>query len=289
MESDCEIKSLSQADSLDGMSDGGMCGENFNTLKKGPATNVWCVSIEPPPEFQDDPDIPPTPPPRYHRLPLWLDKLATHLMKSAIEDALTICCKVTWSFHYSPDTVAIVKPPRFVHNMIIPRLCWTPELFSYSSPCHHHQQSQSHRPNSRNSLTPSRLSSSHNSLNLLTSGHGRVDDSTNFITQAVSHDALLSNNGISDIYNVPFDSDIYAVPVDVIKPRDQRTNNCIDKGRNYQRKRRRNVSSSSHTELQLAVASVSGRISTKAAAKSQVDIPTGKRHSVPGTTSGKLD
>lgn len=60
----------------------------------------------------------------------------------------------------------------------------------------------------------SRLSSSHNSLSVPTAH--RVDDST-FITQAVSHDTLTSNQ-ISDLYNVPFDSDVYAVPVDVIKP-----------------------------------------------------------------------
>lgn len=60
----------------------------------------------------------------------------------------------------------------------------------------------------------SRLSSSHNSLSVPTAH--RVDDST-FITQAVSHDTLTSNQ-ISDLYNVPFDSDVYAVPVDVVKP-----------------------------------------------------------------------
>lgn len=70
------------------------------------------------------------------------------------------------------------------------------------------------RPSSRSSLGSSRLSSSHNSLSVPTAH--RVDDST-FITQAVSHDTLTSNQ-ISDLYNVPFDSDVYAVPVDVVKP-----------------------------------------------------------------------
>lgn len=68
------------------------------------------------------------------------------------------------------------------------------------------------RPNSRNSLQ-SRLSSSHNSL--ATTGACKVDDTT-FITQAMSHDPLMSRQSIIDFYNVPLDSDIYALPVDVV-------------------------------------------------------------------------
>lgn len=88
---------------------------------------------------------------------------------------------------------------------------------------HHHQNHHSHnhhhnshysanRPNSRNSLN-SRLSSSHNSLSV--SNSNKADDSI-FITQAMSHDALLSRVEICDFYNVPIDSDIYAFPVDMI-------------------------------------------------------------------------
>jgi suppressor of cytokine signaling 6/7 len=65
---------------------------------------------------------------------------------------------------------------------------------------HYHQNSNmstANRPNSRNSLN-SRLSSSHNSLNVSTSN--KVDDSI-FITQAMSHDALMVHD-ISDFYNV---------------------------------------------------------------------------------------
>ncbi|KAF5279090.1 hypothetical protein FQA39_LY05768 [Lamprigera yunnana] len=68
-------------------------------------------------------------------------------------------------------------------------------------------------PSSSRSLVSSRLSSSHNSLSVPNAQ--KVDDSS-FITQAVSHDVLVSGP-ISDIYNVPLDSDMYAVPVDVIK------------------------------------------------------------------------
>lgn len=72
------------------------------------------------------------------------------------------------------------------------------------------------RPSSRSSLGgSSRLSSSHNSLTVAYTR--QVDDST-FIKQAVSHDTL-SSNQISDLYNVPFDSDVYSLPVDVVKPK----------------------------------------------------------------------
>lgn len=85
------------------------------------------------------------------------------------------------------------------------------------SPLHYHHAnsnlSTGNRPNSRNSLN-SRLSSSHNSLTI--SSSNKADDSI-FITQAMSHDALTSRE-ISDFYNVPIDSDIYALPIDVIRP-----------------------------------------------------------------------
>ncbi|XP_016996094.2 uncharacterized protein Socs16D [Drosophila takahashii] len=85
---------------------------------------------------------------------------------------------------------------------------------------HHHQPgygySHGQRPNSRNSLN-SRLSSSHNSLNV--SSANKPDDSI-FITQAMSHDALFTRE-ISDFYNVPIDSDIYAFPVDMIEQQQQ--------------------------------------------------------------------
>lgn len=82
------------------------------------------------------------------------------------------------------------------------------------SPLHYHANSNlsSGRPNSRNSLN-SRLSSSQS----LTISSSHKADSTAFITQAMSHDALTTRD-ISDFYNVPIDSDIYALPIDVIRP-----------------------------------------------------------------------
>lgn len=72
-------------------------------------------------------------------------------------------------------------------------------------------------PNSRSSLN-SRLSSSHNSLTVPTN---KADDSI-FITQAMSHDQLGHSLGISDFYNVPMDSDIYTLPIDVIHQEEER-------------------------------------------------------------------
>lgn len=82
------------------------------------------------------------------------------------------------------------------------RLCYTPD------PIHR-------RPVSRNSLS-SRLSSSHNSLSVPVAN--KADDSS-FITSAMSHDVLTT---ITDMYNVPFDSDIYTLPVDSLRPCSQR-------------------------------------------------------------------
>lgn len=83
------------------------------------------------------------------------------------------------------------------------------------SPRHYHpggsNLSTANRPNSRNSLN-SRLSSSHNSLSVPTTN--KADDSI-FITQAMSHDTLTGRE-ISDFYNVPIDSDMYSLPVDMV-------------------------------------------------------------------------
>lgn len=207
-DSDCEDKSFSQADSLDGMSDI-MCGENFNTLKKGPH---WldlpdCKSntpIEPPLEFQDKPNI------------ILYESLANSLIPTILNEAIRIYCK----------TVAQCMDLLPMHNIsnrqMLTSSYWTSDFLPFTSP-----------PSSRRSLVSSRFSSSHNSLSV-PSAH-KVDDSS-FITQAVSHDALVSTQ-ISDIYNVPFDSDMYAVPVDVVRQQ--------SKPRRVQqyKKRRRNTSS----------------------------------------------
>nr|CAH7752318.1 unnamed protein product [Callosobruchus chinensis] len=171
-----------------------MCGENFNTLKKGPhwtdfTTKHSSSPIEPPPEFQDRPQYP---------LVEYCEKLTSRIITQALlefKDGELKRLRLLSHLH------------RPLHHLL-GRPCFATEFIPFS-PCHHIG-----RPSSRSSLGSSRLSSSHNSLSVPTAH--RVDDST-FITQAVSHDTL-SPHQISDLYTVPFDSDVY-VPVDVVKPR----------------------------------------------------------------------
>ncbi|KAG4068779.1 hypothetical protein HA402_002470 [Bradysia odoriphaga] len=290
-ESDGEV---SQFDSLDNCSDGGMSAENFNTLKKGPL-----APIDPPPEFQDSPQTTLLRSPALQTYALKLSKnLITTALKLFSSDnekkksktALVKSVNNTSHRHdciarpyarpyelYASDSGLNIHPT--IDNIydipnadseesiecaklntnsgrpyqqkhkdfssqkgILSREC---EIYDYDvyyngkakasnqvdtfhrrktpvlySPLHYHpgsSLSNANRPNSRNSLN-SRLSSSHNSLTVPTTN--KADDSI-FITQAMSHDAL-----ISDFYNVPIDSDIYALPIDVIKPelREQRSN-----------------------------------------------------------------
>lgn len=102
---------------------------------------------------------------------------------------------------------------KFLTNNITPTTTTSSIFYSFcragtnnSNPCN---------PTSKSSLN-SRLSSSHNSLTVPTN---KADDSI-FITQAMSHDQLGQSLEISDFYNVPMDSDIYTLPIDVI-PQDE--------------------------------------------------------------------
>lgn len=126
----------------------------------------------------------------------------------------------------------------------------------------------------------SRLSSSHNSLSVPTAH--RVDDST-FITQAVSHDTLTSNQ-ISDLYNVPFDSDVYAVPVDVIKPQ------LYPRKMQPIRRKRRNTSSGcrewgSRYSCNRLLGGGGGGNKKNTVRSEHVKGCSGKRHSVAGSST----
>lgn len=289
VESDGEV---SQFDSLENCSDGGMSAENFNTLKKGPL-----APIDPPPEFQDSPQT------TLLRSPA-LQSYALRMSKSIIASAINILSTASLSPFNKPFSRCCVDPvggdgregaitlvngrlmhangggsvwckksyqmyasdsylnqhhsdniydePHVEPGAVRPVTLVTPktmemcnkmklacEIHDYDmyysakkysdsfhrrkasilySPLHHHPGSNlstANRPNSRNSLS-SRLSSSHNSLSVPTAN--KADDSI-FITQAMSHDALMGRE-ISDFYNVPIDSDIYALPVDVIRAKD---------------------------------------------------------------------
>ncbi|XP_063609646.1 uncharacterized protein LOC134783646 isoform X1 [Penaeus indicus] len=166
---------------------------------------------------------------------VWIDKFASLFVKQVLEEALTVSCSIGWSIKCSGQcqreqcreeyqrkesswwAVGGSKGSRKSSIPLLglscgsPGLCWTPEL----------PYSPSHRPHSRSSLGSS-LSFSHDSL---VSSGPRMDDS-HLITGAVSHDALLfptsktNHSDVSDIYNVPLDGDIYAVPVDVVKPKE---------------------------------------------------------------------
>lgn len=103
---------------------------------------------------------------------------------------------------------------KFLSNNLTPTTTTSSIFYSFcrtgtnnSNPCN---------PNSKNSIN-SRLSSSHNSLTVPTN---KADDSI-FITQAMSHDQLGHHIEMSDFYNVPMDSDIYTLPVDVIQQEEE--------------------------------------------------------------------
>lgn len=103
-DSDCEDKSFSQTDSLDGMSDM-MCGEHFNTLKKGPhwsESTKTASPIEPPLEFQDRPNI--------------YDNIAEEIANSIITDATnTITHAPTISLESPPPILSLsVHEPAYV-------------------------------------------------------------------------------------------------------------------------------------------------------------------------------
>ncbi|KAJ8966227.1 hypothetical protein NQ317_001359 [Molorchus minor] len=254
-DSDCEEKSLSQDDSLDGMSDI-ICGENFNTLKKGLhwtdlSSKHSASPIEPPLEFQDKPKFP--------DIVVFCEKLASQIIKSAL-------------YEYKERELRKIRILNQLHrplHKLFGRPYLTPEFIPFS-PCH------TGRPNSRSSLGSSRLSSSHNSLSVPITQ--KVDDST-FITQAVSHDTL-SSNQISDLYNVPFDSDVYAVPIDMVKL-------PLKPKRPQPHKKRRRNTASGFKEIDLKQSRIlSSKRNTIKSDKVHWSFQTeNKRHSVAGTSS----
>ncbi|XP_054274609.1 uncharacterized protein LOC128994231 [Macrosteles quadrilineatus] len=151
----------------------------------------------------------------------------------------------------NPGLFPIEPPLEFQDTPPGPRLCYTPDTLS-------------RRPASRNSMS-SRLSSSHNSLSVPTAN--KADDSS-FITSAMSHDVLTT---ITDMYNVPFDSDIYTLPVDSLRPGPQRPK----RHRHYRKRRRYQPQSELVTPTTGELPPVMGGTVIAAEAK---------RHSVPGTS-----
>lgn len=315
-ESDMESKSLSQ-DSFD-YSDG-MCGENFNTLKKGPGwgdidgklevevDDVTELAIKPPPEFQDSPSPPDSDisssgfcyrDMMYRKVPRFIDELAENLVQMIVEEALVISCRISWPegrIQPSASSIMLRRSPRCSSTA---RHLWSTDLYPTPAMCHQATitltpYSTLNRPNSRSSLA-SRLSSSHNSIN--TTGLSHKADDSSFITSAMSHDVLTSSE-ISDMYNVPFDSDIYTVPIDFVRPLQDFRNPQRPKRHRHHRKRRRNTSSaSSQNEFEMHIQQArhycsKPRVVTHVIKSQRLvsdvccnEAPNGKRHSVPGTS-----
>ncbi|XP_053623603.1 uncharacterized protein LOC128682784 [Plodia interpunctella] len=199
-ESDFDERSLSLCESTEASER--MCGDIFfNTVKKGPG-KVILTTIEPPPEFQDNlvnvdkltaVYVPPS--------IVYTNESSEKSKSSGLDISMT-------ARHASPLYPRKLKPESLYYER---RQClnhrFTSPRLLHLSPC------RANRPSSRSSLS-SRLSSSHNSLVT----QFQTDDSS-FITQAISHDTLSAKTSdITDMYNVPFDSDIYAVPIDMIRP-----------------------------------------------------------------------
>lgn len=228
-----------------------ICGENFNTLKKGPHWSETKTSpIEPPLEFQDHPIV--------------YDSFAADIACTVIQEAINETSQQhTRQQKINAMNLQVFRPIHQVYQ----RSYWTQDFLPFS-PCH------AGRPSSRSSLGSSRLSSSHNSLSVPTAH--RADDSS-FITQAVSHDTL-SSNRISDLYNVPFDSDVYAVPVDTVRP-------PLRPRRNLAHKKRRRNTSSGFRELEKTHAKQVKKTTSKSEHFALCSGNNAKRHSVAGTSS----
>lgn len=148
------------------------------------------------------------------------------------------------------------------HRFASPRLL-------HLSPC------RANRPSSRNSLS-SRLSSSHNSLVT----QFQTDDSS-FITQAISHDTLSAKTSdITDMYNVPFDSDIYAVPIDMVRP----SHSNLRKGKKLPRSNKKRGKS---TPQNIGASHVLPERNHRPKDTNRYKDTKSKRHSLPGSSCKK--
>ncbi|XP_072930544.1 uncharacterized protein [Epargyreus clarus] len=250
-ESDFDERSLSLCESTE--TSERMGGDFFNTVKKGPG-KVIVTAIDPPPEFQDSPVLSST----------------TVVVPTPI---FATPHKSAFEVPISMRQVSPLYPRKLIPESLYERRQCLNHRFAsprllHLSPC------RGNRPSSRNSLS-SRLSSSHNSLVT----QFQADDSS-FITQAISHDTLSAKTSdITDMYNVPFDSDIYAVPIDTVQP----CHSSRGKVKRPQRTNKRRVKSTpqnistTHTPLERSHRPKENR---------HKDTKT-KRHSLPSSSSKK--
>lgn len=126
----------------------------------------------------------------------------------------------------------------------------------------------------RGARSVSRLSCSHSSL----ATPAQSDDSS-FITQAISHHTLSAATDIADMYNVPFDSDIYAIPIDMVRPRHQ-----AKRSQRSYRKRGRSVCQPICNPIERHISKLSKGC---ARVSDEVNDTDNKRHSVPSTSMNK--
>lgn len=102
-----------------------MCGEHFNTLKKGPHWNElplkYSLPIEPPPEFQDEPVI-----------SKYIEKFAERLVVRIVNAAVREYTETeTKKLKLANLNIYIQKP---LHHLLA-RTFWTSDFMSFS-PCH---------------------------------------------------------------------------------------------------------------------------------------------------------
>ncbi|XP_022833004.1 uncharacterized protein LOC111360938 isoform X1 [Spodoptera litura] len=262
-ESDFDDKSLSLCESTE--TSERMCGDFFNTVKKGPG-KVILTTIEPPPEFQDSPapdDIEKCPTVHVPPTVVFTHDATDKGNTSNLDVAINIR-------HISPIYPRKLKPETLYerrqclnHRFASPRLL-------HLSPC------RVNRPSSRNSLS-SRLSSSHNSLVT----QFQADDSS-FITQAISHDTLTAKTSdITDMYNVPFDSDIYAVPIDMVRPCQSNIRSKGKKPPRNNKKRGKNTNQNTAPNITAIDKSFKSKDTNK-----NKEVKT-KRHSLPSSSCKK--
>lgn len=259
-ESDFDEKSLSLCESTE--TSERMCGDFFNTVKKGPG-KVIVTTIEPPPEFQDIPIAD-----NFDKCTVFVPPIV-FTSDTTDKPNLEIQLNTGNGIQISPMYPRKLKPETLYERRQCLNHRFTSPRLLHLSPC------RVNRPSSRNSLS-SRLSSSHNSLVT----QFQVDDST-FITQAISHDTLTAKTAdITDMYNVPFDSDIYAVPIDMVRPSQSNIRNKGKKLSRNNKKRCKTVSQPTPINNLIPIEKVDKK--SKETIRSR-DMKT-KRHSLPSSS-----
>lgn len=101
-----------------------MCGENFNTLKKGPNWNELPLKcsppIDPPPEFQDKPII--------DGIRGFAERLVAKVITTAVREYIDIEMN---RIRIESVQICMTRPAYCLNT----KKCWTSDFLSFS-PCH---------------------------------------------------------------------------------------------------------------------------------------------------------